>query len=396
MNDTLFKLIFILLVLLGGDNYADNQGKDPERDTTRNIYSEKVFNLNKRLIPTDKTIEFISNFYPQLAEPTIVRLHIFNPPLRAPENVIGGNLGTKIDKIDNKISSLSGPVDTLINGIFQSISLDKKIYKQGEIATLNVTAVLPLAKPVIKFLNQHYKLYPAGRNVYRTVLAVPMDADTGRHFMVLQYEENEKKKNYKISFRVIPGDFAEEDTTEIDIHILTEETLEMMKFESGKYFAKAYNKNFDTLLCDGNFVWPCVGSITSLFGIVRRYNNGLDKWSHRAIDISNAVGTKILASNNGIVVMAEELEGHGKSIVLAHGQGIHTVYIHLNKITVALGDTVVKGQEIGEMGRTGMCTGSNLHFQIMVNRVPTDPRCWILGAGKLKKGSYVCPEIVKK
>ncbi|MEO0129103.1 MAG: M23 family metallopeptidase [candidate division WOR-3 bacterium] len=376
--------------------YANDQQNNVQNDTTKNANLEKEINLDKRLTPTDKIIEFIPNFYPQLAEPTVIRLNIFNPPLQTKEYVPGGNLGEKIDRIDNKITSAPVSKDTLINGIFQSISLDKKIYKQGEIATLNVTAVLPLIKPEIKFLNRNYKLYPAGRNIYRTVLAVPMDVDTGRYFMTLRYEENEEKKSYKIPFKVIPGDFAEEDTAQLDIHILTQETLEMMKFESGKYFAKAYTKTFDTLLCNGDFIWPCAGSITSMFGIARKYNNGLDKWSHRAIDISNAVGTKILAANTGVVVMAQELEGHGKSIVIAHGQGIHTVYIHLNKISVAEGDTVIKGQEIGEMGKTGMCTGSNLHFQIMVNKTPTDPRCWIPGASKLKKGFYVSPELANK
>ncbi len=383
----------ILSLLFCYNIYANDQQKNVQKDTTNNI---KEISLDKRLVPIDKTIEFIPDLHPQLAEPTVIRLNIFNPPLQVNEYIPGSNLGEKIDRVDNKITGTSFPKDTLINGIFQNISLDKKIYKQGEIATLNVTTVLPLIKPEIKFLNQNYKLYPAGRNIYRTVLAVPMDADTGRYFMTLRYEENEEKKNYKIPFKVVSGDFAEEDTAELDIHILTQETLEMMKFESGKYFAKAYTKTFDTLLSEGDFIWPCAGSITSMFGIARKYNNGLDKWSHRAIDISNAVGTKVFAANTGVVVMAEELEGHGKSIVIAHGQGIHTVYIHLNKISVAEGDTVIKGQEIGEMGKTGMCTGANLHFQIMVNKTPTDPRCWIPGAIKSKKGFYVSPEIAKK
>ncbi|MEO0094914.1 MAG: M23 family metallopeptidase [candidate division WOR-3 bacterium] len=396
MKSARVKLNFILLISFCYIIYADDQKEVMSSDTIKNHCSEKIISLDKKLIPTDRIIEFLPNFYPKLAEPTIIHLNIFNLPIQIKNNNIPGSvLGNKIDKHNDRITNRPN-TDTLINGIFQSISLDKKVYKQGEIATLNVTTLLPLIKPEIKFLNQNYKLYSAGRNIYRTVLAVPMDADTGRYFMTLKYEEDNEKKSYKIPFKIIPGDFAEQDTAELDIHILTEETLEMMKFESGKYFAKAYSKTFDTLICDGEFIWPCKGSITSMFGIARKYNNGLDKWSHRAIDISNAVGTKILAANTGVVVLAQELEGHGKSIVIAHGQGIHTVYIHLNKISVAEGDTVIKGQEIGEMGKTGMCTGSNLHFQIMVNKTPTDPRCWIPGASKLKKGFYVSPELANK
>jgi murein DD-endopeptidase MepM/ murein hydrolase activator NlpD len=114
------------------------------------------------------------------------------------------------------------------------------------------------------------------------------------------------------------------------------------------------------------------------------------------VDIANAPGTDIVASNNGVVAMVENLEAHGKSIVIAHGQGIHTVYLHLSKVTVEKGDTVAKGQVIGELGRTGMCTGPNLHFQVMLNRVPTDPRSWIRGGAKLRKGSVVKPELAKE
>ncbi len=395
---TFFNVLIITILLFIPDlcNCAGEEvtGVSPKDSTKLNPFG-KTIDLERRLVPTNKIINFLSNPFPQLAEPSIIHLNIQNQPVQIENNAPVRTLGDKTITSEDKISSLPLVSDSLINGIFQSISLDKKIYKQGEIATLNVTTVLPIVRPEIRFLYKTYKLYPAGKNTYRTVLAVPMDVDTGRYFMTLKYEENEARKSLRLPFKIIAGDFAEHDTVELDIHILTEETLEMLKYE-GRYFAKAYNKNFDTLLCDGDFIWPCAGSITSMYGMARRYNNGLDKWSHKAIDIANAIGTKVVATNSGIVAMVEELEGHGKSIVLAHGQGIHSVYIHLNKVLIAAGDTVRKGQEIGEMGKTGMCTGSNLHFQIMVNRTPTDPRCWIPGAGKAKKGDIVNPELASK
>jgi len=395
------KIFFVCIttILLFPLNFNNCSGEETDginqKDTTKTNFLDKTINLEKRLAPIDKMIDFVPNLFPQLTEPSIIHFNFPNMPTSIKKENSAKPLGDKKSVIDDKISHIPQTTDTLINGLFQSISLDKSIYKQGEIATLNVTAVLPIIKPEIIFLYRTYKLYSAGKNNYRTVLAVPMDADTGRYVMILKYEEGKTKKSLRLPFKVIAGDFAEQDTVELDIHILTEETLEMMKYE-GRYFSKAYNNNFDTLLCEGDFIWPCAGSITSMYGMARRYNNGLDKWSHKAIDIANAIGTKVVAANNGIVAMAEELEGHGKSVVIAHGQGIHTVYIHLNKIEVATGDTVTKGQEIAEMGKTGMCTGSNLHFQIVVNRIPTDPRYWILGASKLKKGDYVRPDLAKK
>ena len=189
-------------------------------------------------------------------------------------------------------------------------------------------------------------------------------------------------------FQIAQAGFSEEDTADLDISILTEETLEMLKYE-GNYFARAYGKNPDSILYDSDFIWPCSGTITTLFGTPRRYNEDLDKWSHKAVDIANVVGTKVYAPNHGLVVMAKNLEVHGKSIVIAHGQKIHTIYIHLDSLCVEKGDKIKKGQYIGRLGRTGLCTGPNLHWGFVVNRVHVDPRYWIKGNPEIKKGQWI-------
>ena len=282
----------------------------------------------------------------------------------------------------------SGLTLSRVNRLIQKISLDKDTYQQGEIANLDVTAVLPLESPKINFLHKTYKLYPQSHNIYRTILAVPMQTEPGKYYMTLSYKEEGKQKTLQMPFTVIPGNFSEEDTAELDISILTEETFEMLKYE-GNYFARAYNTNPDSLLYDGDFIWPCSGTITGLYGTPRRYNEDLGKWSHKAVDIANVVGTEVFAANHGVVTMAKNLDVHGKSIVIAHGQGIHTVYIHLDSICVEKGDEIKKGQLIGKLGKTGLCTGPNLHWQVMVNRVAINPRYWLEGKPELKEKQWV-------
>lgn len=394
-HSPLLFISLLIFVLLNFHISAEGEiEKNSQNKITTDWPAKKTITLKKRLTPSERMIEFSPSIPPRLIEPSIIRFNIQNLPRRIEERLSPVLLKKKEPNPSTTISKKLANTDTLINGLIQNILLDKDTYKQGEVATLHITTVLPLIKPEVQFLHRNYKLYPAGKNSYQGFLAVPMNADIGKHYMTLRYEEDGIKKSLRLPFKVISGDFAKEDTAELEIHILTEETLEMLKYE-GRYFSKAYSKNFDTLFCDSDFIWPAEGSITSLFGIARRYNNDLDKWSHKAIDIANIVGTDVLTANNGIVVMAKELEGHGKSIVIAHGQGIHTVYLHLDKISVEEGDTVIKGEKIGKMGKTGMCSGPNLHFQIMVNRVPTDPRYWIPDGNKLKKGSYVTPKLVK-
>jgi hypothetical protein len=286
---------------------------------------------------------------------------------------------------------------SLTDGVLQRVSLDKDTYRQGEIARLHVTAVAPLDNAEITFLWRRYDLYPVdtAANTYTTVLGVPMTTDTGEYAMILKYHDRETPKSLQLPFTVVAGSFSQQDTAELDIHILTEETLEMLKFE-GSYFARAYGVNPDEVLYTDDFIWPCSGRITGLFGTPRKYNQDMDEWSHKAVDIANAIGTKVYAANSGIIALAKNLDVHGKSIVIAHGGDIHTVYLHLDSMFVKKDDRVQKGQLIGRLGNTGLCTGPNCHFGIIVNRVHTDPYYWIKDQPELKKGLWIEPVLTKR
>jgi len=355
--------------------YNQNQYQSPGLLT-----QDTILSLDRKLERSGKTID-LGNPGPPKLEPSIARLWKRDTL----KNIVGKVPPVTLDKIPGL--TLNGPI--------QNITLDKNTYRQGEIAILTVSAVLPLAKAQIRFLAQNYKLYTESGTNYSTVLAVPMDTKEGNYSMVLQYEDKGEKQTLKYPFQVVKGAFAEEDTVEMDIGVLTEETLEMLKYE-GSNFWTAYNTNTDSLLISGDFIWPCDGSITELFGTARDYNKKMDEWSHKALDISNAEKTPIVAANDGVVVMAMDLDAHGKSIVINHGQGIHTVYLHLNDMKVKKGDKVKKGQVIGKLGQTGICTGPNLHWQIVVNGNSTDPRYWMKGGDKVKKGTWVKSEPPKE
>ncbi len=366
-------------------------GQDSLSDS---LVNKALIRLDRYIQRDSQPIKFYYDNYPRLADPVVYQLSkpvdTVRPSHESLEAVplVGGLISGEPALPRTRAVASESLNIVHIGGLVQSISLDRYTYHQGEIAYMNVNTSLPIGSVSVKFLQRTYKLYALSSTLYQTLLAVPMDADSGRHRMTLSYNEGGAKKTVKLPFMIMPGEFAEVDTAEMDIGVMTEETLEMLKYE-GRYFTRAYGKDTDSVLYDGDFIWPCEGSITAIFGVARRYNKDLDKWSHKAIDIANAPGTDIVASNSGLVVMAEDLDAHGKSIVISHGQGIHTVYLHLNKVLVKKGDRVLKGQIIGEMGNTGICTGPNLHWQIMLNRVPTDPRQWIDNGMKAVKGRYV-------
>ncbi|MDD5622552.1 MAG: peptidoglycan DD-metalloendopeptidase family protein [Actinomycetota bacterium] len=113
--------------------------------------------------------------------------------------------------------------------------------------------------------------------------------------------------------------------------------------------------------------WPTYGDISSPFGAWR------GGYRHKGIDIANDIGTNIHASASGVVIYADWHGSYGKKIMIYHGFGYTTVYAHLSRIDVSVGDEVEKDDIIGAMGDTGNSTGPHLHFEILVDGNPKNP-----------------------
>lgn len=127
----------------------------------------------------------------------------------------------------------------------------------------------------------------------------------------------------------------------------------------------------------GSFGWPTPGykRITSPFGPRTYTLNGKKVSSnHKGIDIGAPSGAKIVASNGGkVVTSAYNAGGYGNYVIIDHGGGKMTVYGHMSKRGVSVGQSVTKGQQIGKVGSTGRSTGPHLHFEIRINGTAVNP-----------------------
>jgi murein DD-endopeptidase MepM/ murein hydrolase activator NlpD len=94
---------------------------------------------------------------------------------------------------------------------------------------------------------------------------------------------------------------------------------------------------------------------------------------HTGIDFGASSGTPIRAAADGVVVSAGPLGGYGNATVIDHGNGLATLYAHQSSILVSPGQRVSRGQVIGYVGCTGLCTGPHLHFEVRVRGTPVDP-----------------------
>ncbi|MBI4988806.1 MAG: peptidoglycan DD-metalloendopeptidase family protein [Rhodocyclales bacterium] len=127
---------------------------------------------------------------------------------------------------------------------------------------------------------------------------------------------------------------------------------------------------------DTDFRLPAQGRLTGNFGL-RRIINGLERNPHAGIDVAAPVGTPVHASGAGIVIETGDYFFNGNSIYLDHGQGLVTLYCHLDRIDVKPGERVAAGQRIGLSGNTGRTSGPHLHWTVLANGTAVDPRLFL-------------------
>jgi murein DD-endopeptidase MepM/ murein hydrolase activator NlpD len=123
------------------------------------------------------------------------------------------------------------------------------------------------------------------------------------------------------------------------------------------------------------FIWPAKGRISGRFGSQRIYRGGEAGSYHSGIDIAPGAGAPIVAPADGVVVLAAEqpfsLEGH--LLIVDHGAGLNSAFLHCATLAVKVGDTVRQGQTIATVGMTGRATGPHLHWSLMWRGARLDP-----------------------
>ena len=133
--------------------------------------------------------------------------------------------------------------------------------------------------------------------------------------------------------------------------------------QPGGYSAGSYTGPSVSVAANGTFQWPAMGYISQGFW-----------WGHPALDIANANGVPIYASDSGYVSFAGwDGSGYGYMVTINHGNGFTTAYAHLSQYYVDPGQPVARGQIIAAMGSTGRSTGPHLHFEIRYGGVAFNP-----------------------
>ncbi len=187
------------------------------------------------------------------------------------------------------------------------------------------------------------------------------------------YKDRGQKKSKILFFHVKDGEYKKEKIN-VQKSKVNPKSKKVKKRIAAEY-AEAmsiYGTSTNKSLISSKFIAPMDSKITSDFGKARVYNGTLNGY-HSGTDYRAKVGTPIIASNDGEVVLVKERFYSGGTVILNHGHGIYTCYYHMSKFDVKMGQMIKKAEVIGLSGDTGRVTGPHLHFSARVGGEQVDP-----------------------
>lgn len=120
--------------------------------------------------------------------------------------------------------------------------------------------------------------------------------------------------------------------------------------------------------------WPVeYGTVT----VTAEFGASRGSVRHQGIDLAAPAGTPVRATADGTVIVAERQKRYGRTVVVDHGGGFRTRYAHLKRIETKQGRRVRRGDVIGRVGKSGNASGAHLHYEVLRNGVPVDPRPYL-------------------
>ncbi len=132
----------------------------------------------------------------------------------------------------------------------------------------------------------------------------------------------------------------------------------------------------DTSGWSQQLIWPARGRISGAFGTQRIYRGGVPAAYHSGVDIAAGGGAPVVAPADGVVTLAPppSFSLEGNLVIVDHGMGLTSAFLHLSRASVRVGQRVRQGQEIGRVGATGRATGPHLHWSLVWNGARIDPQ----------------------
>lgn len=203
------------------------------------------------------------------------------------------------------------------------------------------------------------------------VLGFGRDAELEANLVVIDPEGARQQQLLTIEAR----DYKVQRVEGIDKKIMSPSEQSLKRIgEEGAQVRQARAELVQRMDFAGKFYWPLTGPITGVYGSQRVYN-GVPKRPHYGVDVAAAVGTPVTTPAPGVVTLAHpDMFYSGGTVIIDHGYGISSTLMHLSKVWVGVGQEVVPGDLVAEVGAGGRATGPHLDWRMNWFKVRIDPQ----------------------
>ena len=243
----------------------------------------------------------------------------------------------------------------------------------GGIAVVNLDA--PFNNLTKVFFNKKRVLVKQSDNGWQAFIGLPLKIKAGKHHVDII---DSKGKKIQKHFFVAKKDYETRHITINNKRMVSPTKKDIERhYKEKPLMLAALKKWTDNNNIQTNFIAPVDGRFSSIFGLKRIYNKQARIRRHTGLDIAAPQGTNIKSPAKGTVIRTGSYFFTGNTVFIDHGQGLVTMYCHLNKTHVKAGQQLVQGESIGTVGMTGRVSGPHLHWVVSLNNTKVDPKLFI-------------------
>jgi len=260
---------------------------------------------------------------------------------------------------------------TLVAGTPLKAELEQTRCRQGGFFV--VRAESPGGKPVVRFMEREWEMFRQEEGWWQAL--VPVENLTGPGHYTLEVTDGTARRETEVEVR----------GHGLGVQHITlspsKSSLHATAIEKRRVKEALRTVTPERLFASG-FLRPSEGETSSIFGRPRSYNGGPATSYHKGVDIAAPKGAPVRATAGGRVVLAGTVEEgfavHGNTVILDHGEGLTSVYLHLDSVSVAEGARVEKGDLVGRVGHTGISTAPHLHWGMYLYGISVDPELFLV------------------
>ncbi len=244
----------------------------------------------------------------------------------------------------------------------------------GGIATIDLGSEF---KPSTKvyFQKKRVLIKRDENNAWQALVGLPLKIKPGNHKVTIV--KNNGTKSIR-TFAVADKDYETRHITIKNKRMVSPTKKDIDRhYKEKPLIVAALKKWSDNNNVQTDFTSPVKGRFSSIFGLKRIYNNQKRIRRHTGLDIAAPQGTSITSPAKGTVIRTGSYFFTGNTVFIDHGQGLITMYCHLNKTDVKAGQQLEQGQKIGTVGMTGRVSGPHLHWVVSLNNTKVDPKLFL-------------------